>query len=125
MKDFLSHPVASCELLCDLLAGSPASLWARESGVFVRVMRGVAVWLAPALRAVPSSSVPDAPLQVHVCGGEPRLRRGVQVPDCHRTISFVVGASVQRVTEAAGSPGAESSGRQTRENQNLLGGKFI
>uniref|UniRef100_A0AC11B2J3 PCI domain containing 2 n=1 Tax=Ovis aries TaxID=9940 RepID=A0AC11B2J3_SHEEP len=34
-------------------------------------------------------------------------------------------ASVQRVTEAAGSPGAESSGRQTRENQNLLGGKFI
>ena len=61
VKGFLLHPVASRELLLDLLAGALASLWARESRVFVRVMRSVAVWLAPALRAVPSSSVPAAP----------------------------------------------------------------
>lgn len=93
--------------------------------MFVRVMRGVAVWLAPALPLCPHPSVPDAPLQVHVCGGEPRLRRRTSARLSSYNI-FCRGRFCPACDRRAGSPGAgESSGRQTRENQNLLGGKFI
>ena len=65
-------------------------------------MSAVAAWLAPGSwrsAARPQSLLP--PLQVHVCGGEPRLHRGVQVPDRHCPISFVACVTVRCGTDAA------------------------
>ena len=90
-----------------LRAGAPARLWAsREQGVVTAVSRAAA-WLAPG----PQS--PLLALQVHVCSGEPRLHRGLQVPDRHRPISFVVCVPVQCVTDAVGYLGVEISKHQT------------
>lgn len=73
-----------------------------------------ATWLAPGSQhSAPRPQSPLPALQVHICGGEPRLHRGLQVPDRHRPISFVVCVPVQCVTDAAGYLGVEISKHQT------------
>lgn len=57
------------------------------TGATVMEVRGGPVGLACRSRCLcPEPML--SPLQVHLRGGEPWLCRGVQMPDCHRPISF-------------------------------------
>lgn len=108
--DFLLYPVVSREPPCNLLGQLRAGRLCWE-----RAVRSA--WSVPALsecaRLLPlRPQCPPLPFQVHVRGGEPRLHRGVQVPDRHCPISFVVGVTVQCLTGTAGYLGAKILKRQ-------------